>query len=469
MIKAELLGQHSHQTTCGVHVHVYSRGGKYLARGRFEGAAFGETLGDDPLAASAKLRRVLTQLEDGTFLRPSEARCRPLRRAAVPRLDLRALCDDYLADARRRRGKRTAETYRSRLTPVLRFAESTAARRRWPLAMHLDRDAAVGLRAALFDATVTPNGRPGSVAKSRSPRQVYNVLSTVRAMLDWATRPDVRRLPADFVNPFTADLIGRKAAQDPLRLVKLPLAERIRLVGVMDAWQICHLVPSLVLPMRPDEATGLLVGDVDFERCRLRFGTRLGGRDFNKGRQTFEVPFPGQLATLFRCCIGGRRSGPLLRSRAAFEGRSRPGNDDSDAAGIERAFGSALADTRGEVQSEQDAKAIFRAVLRRAGGASPDELAREFRRLLPSRGLADGIRFYDARAAVTTEMNRAGVPGLELRYLTGHATSDILNSYVSLDPDGVMSVYFRRIEPLLSAIADRAMLMLGEEGDRPAG
>jgi hypothetical protein len=159
----------------------------------------------------------------------------------------------------------------------------------------------------------------------------------------------------------------------------------------------------------------------------------------------------------------------LLRSRAAFESRSRRGNDHSDAAGLERAFGSALADARGEVQSEQDAKAIFRAVLRRAGGASPDELAREFRRLLRFQGLADGIRFYDARAAVTTEMNRAGVPGLELRYLTGHATSDILNSYVSLDPDGAMAAYFQRIEPLLSAIAERAMFVLEKGGGRQVG
>ena len=387
----------------------------------------------------------------------------------MPRLDLRGLCDDYLAEARKRRGRRTADTYLSRLAPILRFAETPGSRRRWPLAMDVDREFAVALRAALFDATVTPNGRPGAAPTTRSPRQVYNILGTVRALLAWAARPDVRRLPADFVNPITSDLVGRKAAADPLRVVKLPLAVRTRLVGAMDAWQLCQLAPSLVLPMRPDEATGLLIGDVDFDRGRLRFGTRFGGRDFNKGRQGFELPFPAEIAPLFRRCIGGRQGGPLLRGRAAFEGRSWRGGVDADAEALEWAFRSALADARGQVQSEQDAKAVFRAVLRRSSGASPDELAREFKALLRSGGLADGIRFYDARAAVTTEMNRAGVPELELRYLTGHATGDILNSYVTLDPDGAMAGYFRSIEPLLSAIADRASLVLGGDGGQPVG
>jgi integrase len=463
MVRAELLGQHSHQTLGGVLVHIYGRGGKYIARGRYDGAAFGETLGGDPLVASSRLRRLLTEVEEGTFLRPTEARHRPLRRAAVPRLDLRGLCDQYLADVRRRRGRKTAATYLARLAPALSFAESGASRRRWPLAMDLDRDFAVALRAALFEAPVTPNGRAGATARSMSPRQVHNVLGTARALLAWATRPDVRRLPADFANPLTSDLVGTRPAQDPLRVVKLPLDLRIHLVGAMDAWQLCHLAPSLVLPIRPDEATGLLIGDVDLGRGRLRFGTRLGGRDFNKGRQAFEVPFPAQLATLFRWCIGGRLSGPLLRNRAAYEGRGRPGLLGSGAEGLEAAFDSALAHARGAVQSEQDAKTVFRDVLRRAGGASPDGMSREFKGLLRSQGLGAGIRFYDARAAVTTEMNRAGVPDLELRYLTGHATGDILNRYVTLDPDGSMAGYFRSIHPLLTAIADRAKLELGED------
>ena len=112
-----------------------------------------------------------------------------------------------------------------------------------------------------------------------------------------------------------------KLQKDPLRAVKLPLGLRIGMVQAMDAWQLCYLAPSFVLPMRPDEATGLLITDVDFRRRRLRFGTRFGGRDFNKGRRSFEVPFPPELDRLFNGCMQGRTRRAALRRRAVFEGR----------------------------------------------------------------------------------------------------------------------------------------------------
>ena len=34
----------------------------------------------------------------------------------------------------------------------------------------------------------------------------------------------------------------------------------------MDRWQLCQLSLSLVLPLRPDEAAGLLIGDVNFDK-----------------------------------------------------------------------------------------------------------------------------------------------------------------------------------------------------------
>jgi hypothetical protein len=111
--------------------------------------------------------------------------------------------------------------------------------------------------------------------------------------------------------------------------------------------------------------------------------------------------------------------------------------------------------TRGSVLCEQDAKARFRRLMRRMGGAVPDHLSREFRLLTRTIGLPSTVRFYEARAAITTDMNRAGVPDLELRYLTGHATSDILNDYVSLAPEEAMARYFERIAPLLTAIEER--------------
>jgi site-specific recombinase XerD len=108
------------------------------------------------------------------------------------------------------------------------------------------------------------------------------------------------------------------------------------------------------------------------------------------------------------------------------------------------------------VQAEQDRKILFRRFLRRLGGVSEDSLASEFKKLLVALSLDKGISLYTLRTATTTAMLRGNVPHLELRYLTGHSTNDILNTYTSLDPTGAMQRYFDTIRPLLSAIADRA-------------
>jgi hypothetical protein len=42
-------------------------------------------------------------------------------------------------------------------------------------------------------------------------------------------------------------------------------------------------------------AAGLLVGDVDFEKCWLVIGIRLAGDDFTKGGTSFKLPFPEEL------------------------------------------------------------------------------------------------------------------------------------------------------------------------------
>src|SRR4051794_32615756 len=44
-VAAKLMGSHTYTTLVGVEVHVWQRGGEYLARGRFQGQVFGETLG----------------------------------------------------------------------------------------------------------------------------------------------------------------------------------------------------------------------------------------------------------------------------------------------------------------------------------------------------------------------------------------------------------------------------------------
>ena len=455
MIRAELMGGHTHATLDGAQVHVWKRGPKYLARGRFQGRPFGETLGASEAEAAARLRQVLAEIEGGSYVRPSEARGRPLAKGPTPRLSLRQVIDSFLAEKRKVRGRQTAANYLSRLRPVLDFAERPAARKRWPLAVDIDREFVVELRAHLHRHQTTRNGRPGGRPKALSGRQVVNVLECLRSVLSWARRAEVRKLPAEWANPLTHDLVGAAPAKDPLREDRLPLALRVRLAGAMDRWQLCHLGPSLVLPMRPGEAAGLLIADANFERGWLEFGHRLGDVNFTKGQVGFVIPFPDELRPALRACVAGRAEGPLLRGRRAFEAGSQAGVASLDE--LRRRYEEMpLGQRRHSAQSAHDRKRPFRRLLRGLGGVSEDELSKEFKRLLARLGVGNGATFYALRGSVTTALKAANLPHLEMRYLTSHSTGDILNEYATLDPVGAMRRYFDTIRPLLAAIADRA-------------
>jgi integrase len=455
MVRAELMGGHTHTTLDGVRVHVWKRGPKYLARGRFQGQPFGETLGESETEAGARLRHILTEIESSSYVRPSQARKRPLSGGRAPRLTLRQVMGDFLAEKRKLCGKQTAGDYRARLMPVLDFAEQPANRQRWPLAADADRAFVVSLRAFLFRHQTTRNGRPGGRPKLLSPRQVHNVLQCLRTLFAWASNPAVRKLPAGWANPLTRDLVGSPAAKDPLREDLLPLDVRARLAGLMDAWQLCHLGPSLVLPLRPDEATGLLVGDVDFRRGWLEFGHRFGDANFTKEATAFRLPFPGQLGPIYRACIQGRAEGPLLRSRRAFRDPGRAAVPSPEE--LRRRYEELLLrQPRDGVQAAHDRKLLFRRLLRQLGGVSEDSMAREFKKVLAAAGVTNGATLYTLRGSVTTAMQGANLPHLEMRYLTSHSTNDILNVYATLDPVGAMRKYFDTIRPLLDAIADRA-------------
>lgn len=455
MVRAELMGAHSHATANGVLVHVWRRDGRYLARGRLHGKAFGETLSKDASEAAARLRRLLGDIDDGIYLRPTEARQRPLPNGFVARLSLRDLVNEFLREKRSLRGQSTAGNYRARLMPALAYAEQPGMRQRWPLAMSIDHDFAIGLRSFLHaDYKTTRNGRVGGQPKPLSSRQIYNILDCLRSMLAWARKPEVRKLPADWVNPLSEAIVGKPAKPDPLRNDKLPLHERIRLVEGMDVWQLCQLSLSLVLPLRPEEAAGLLVGDVNWQQGWLEFRTRQGGGDFTKGRVDFVLPFPRELHAVLRRCIAGRGEGPLLRRRAAFTASAPTVRSSDD---LTNMYGDRLLRTP-DAMTEQDRKRVFRRLLRDLGGVSPDELAKEFRQLLTVQQLTNNnIKLYTLRHAVSIALHRTpGMSHLTLRYLTGHSTEDIMSHYVGLDPRAAMDQYFATVYPLLDAIDAKA-------------
>jgi hypothetical protein len=198
-----------------------------------------------------------------------------------------------------------------------------------------------------------------------------------------------------------------------------------------------------------------LVSDVDFDRNWLEIGTRMDGADFTKGRTSFRLPFPPALRPILVACIDGRAEGPLLRSRRSFGGESRfPAV--ASLRELEQRFAERLAEAPAEtVANENDRKQLFRQLLVDLGGISANQLGKEFKRVVERVGLNDNS-IKDLRSSVSSDLMRSGIGLLDLRYITSHSTSDILNEYVTLDPVGAMGEYFATIRPLLEAIEARS-------------
>ena len=457
MRPVELSGAHLHSTVSGVNVSIWQRSGKFLARGRHQREMFGVTLGADLNTAKGELRRLLTAIEDGTFLRPSEARKRPLKDSRVPLLSLRQLWSEFLAEKRRHRGAKTTQNYQSRLAPVLDFAERQENKKHWPLARDIDRQFVLGFRTFLLNRTTTRNGRPGGILKMTSASQIVNCMETLRSVIAWGLMASVRKLPPEFVNPCTRELIGNVPPKDPLRKPVLTIDRRIEIVRAMDAWQLCNLAILLVLPLRFEDLARALISDVDLNEQTLQLGAKFGGLDFSKAKVNVLLPLPDQLMPILRKAIDCRSEGPLFRTHRSVA-RLRGGVlvAPQNRHEVEQAFGEMLAAQKpGNILTDHDRKQVFRDLMRKLGGITEDAIGKEMKGLFTQIGLGSGIRPYDLRGAVTTDLKNAGIAHLELRYLTGHSTNDILNEYTGVDPQREMQKHFTACRPLLDAIEKR--------------
>jgi len=457
MVSAVLLGRHTHESANGVAVHIWCRGNSYLARGSYNKRRFGASLGCNEKEAEARLHAVLYEIGQGTYIVPSDSKERPLGQPTVARLTIRQLADEFLVDKRQTKGEQTAIDYRSRLAPLIEFSELEKSRKRWPTAANVDREFAIEFRVQLLSRVVNRNGRAASQEKLISPNQVYNVLDCARTAFHWGKSIQIAKLPSSFVNPFTKDIVGQRPQKDPLRKSLYPLELRAQLVANMDEWQLTHLAIPLLLPLRPEDYTALLIGDVDFTSGWLNFGTRFGGRDFNKGHVSFVSPYPVDLVPFLRFLAAGRTDGPLLRARTVFEGRRTPRRvvDRDRGAGwqIEDAIRHAAPRC---LATPQDQKRLVRRTIREMGGVDGDNLAEEFGNVLRKAGMEKLGRFYDLRGSVKTEMERSGVSLLMQKYLSGHTIGEITFAYTSLDPNTEMKKYFATLSPLLDAMLTRA-------------
>ena len=459
MARAELCGSHTHDAADGSEIHIWERDGRYLARGSYHGKPFGQTLGGNVHVAQIQLRTLLGEIDRGAFERASERSRQAVRTGVVPKFTPSELVNAFLTDVRRRKGKNTTDNYSGRLAPGIEFWEQS--RKRWALASDLDRTFATELKASLYQRCVTPNGHPLAVPHRMSPGHIINVMTCWGTMMHWATRNDVRLLPAGFANPFSRDLIGERAQRDPLAPPVLPLELRVQLVGAMDIWQLATLALSLILPERPEDFAGLLISEVDRRRHELIFGTRCSGDDTTKAGVAFHAPYPAELDPIIDWLTAGRVDGPLLRARRIVVYGKSPRLVAATTADIQRHFEQYLARLApGEVTCPQDRKRAFRRVLVKLGGVSPNAMGDEFHQILAQVRPDLRARFYDLKGSVTTSMKDAGVDHITRMYLTGHALSkEILASYESQRLQEHTAAYFRLIAPLLVAIRQRAAQM----------
>ncbi|HOI54920.1 MAG TPA: hypothetical protein PLP01_06695, partial [Phycisphaerae bacterium] len=475
LVLGELAGRHTHRTRNGVELHIWKRrgrrGGKgtrpsvwrYVARFHHQGGRPGPTLGEGEEEAEAGLRRVMTEIEDGTFVAPSSPEAkRRNRREAIPDLTIFDLNAQYVHHVRTIRGRSTAKTYEGRLSHVNAFFDQEHIRRRCPLARDIDEKCIIELAAFLRQRAVSRNGRHNGATRPMSSSTRREVLQRLKAVLTWGCDPRVRKLPADFVQPVTNRLIGHTPQKDLFRPPTFSLERRIRLVQVSDPWQLMTFATQYVLPLRPEQLAGLLVPEINWTERILTFGRRFGGHDFTKGRTTFRLPFPAAIGSLLRAAVNGRADGPLFLRRSVVEGRNVPTIEIAGAGGMEAAVFAALAEApKDDLQADGDAKRIIRRTICAAGGVSEDELRDELLALTGPAGIVGPVRYYDLRSDVVTEMQAVGVDTEYLRYIMGHklTVGGSLEAYLKLGQNQLeeaLERYWRFASELLSAIAERA-------------
>ena len=250
-------------------------------------------------------------------------------------------------------------TYDSRLYHIRAFAEQPDIRKKYPKAQDIDADHIALLATFLRHRKVSRNGHFSAEQKLMSERTRSEVLHRLKEALFWGVRNHM--MPHDYGLPEIKQFIGRRMMKNPLREPSFALERRKRLVKIADAYQLITLSLQLVLPLRPEQVSGLLITDIDWTRRMLSFGTRFNGNDFTKGKTDFNVPFPEQLCPLLRRAVSNRVDGPVFLRRSVFEGQEKPNILISAIGDLEQAIHTALAeDSSKDLKAAGDAKDIDR-------------------------------------------------------------------------------------------------------------
>ena len=451
MIRSTLNGQHTYESHDGTKAHIYLRDDVVLARGHYQGRPFTETLGKEK-DANKKLYQLLGDFEENRYCPPCERTQPNFATRYSVRLTVIQLANLYLKAVRKRRGKKTHDTYQGRLKWLMQFFELSLSTHRWAYVTDIDKDTAFTFREWLAGQLVTPNGRDGAKSRRISPGYQRNVLEAARDLFSWAL--DIKmndgtvRMPVTWLNPFNRDVVGRLPARDPLKNQPFTIAERITLVNTMDLYQVRLFALPLVLPNRLGEWASLMIESIDPVHRIIRVGHV--SEDPTKSRTAFSVAYPPEFVSIVEALIAGRTAGPIFVRRDLCELEVLPTTTLDEV----RAH---LATLPAEsITQENDRKDVYRAFLVSQGAVNEDKIAREFECASQDAGLISHGTFHDLRSSVDIDLKRAGVEPQVRKYLNGRKSSDIqfkLYEGVQLHED--LAPYFKLVKALISAVVLR--------------
>jgi integrase len=452
MIKTELLGKHTHHSGNCFDVHIYKRQEKYLARFRLDGEQRSETLGITETESEIRLRRLITELEDGVYQVGRKKSGLPNKQ--IPNHTFRTLMEAFLKDVTALQGNSNTKSYYNRLLPILDFIEQGNSNIKFRYIKDLDRPAVLAIKSHLEKRLVPKNGHPNGKPFPATKSNVRLALETLRTMLNWGKSINNRQLPADFVNPVTGEIIPPRKIKDPYRPPAISLELMCKLIANMDAYQLIHLSPLFLIPMRHEDSARALISDVIFTEGTWHFGDHFNGDDQTKEAINYQFPIHPTLTALLKLSIGNRSCGPLFLSRRYWEGRKNFSNDFQSETELRDDYRRSLQISK--CLNLSDRKSHYLDWMERQGGLSKGQIARELRKLFEECGIVN-VRPYDLKGTCTHSMVAAGMSQQVMLYLTGHKTNSILNEYAALNILPEAEKYFDKVSPVLKALADKAL------------
>jgi hypothetical protein len=397
--------------------------------------------------------------------RQIEERLTHFRRSGVGRrrLSHADLVARFLADLERRADASqvepgTVSRYRSALGHYLAFCEQREVQKAFPHAGGVNRELRLAFTAFLANRDASPNGRPGAAARPLKGQAF--VAGAVRAMFEWAADPERGNLlPDGFRNPFCHTGEARSVLQgDPLAEPDVTLPMALDLVRGCDLYQLRLFVPLLLFGLRAAEPCFLFGDYLDENWLRVPCAPDLDYR--TKGRRDKRFPLLDDLGPFWAALRAGASQGLLYQRRAVLEGKESAPLRGASPAELAAEFRRRCA-SAGQPGAAQRRR-LRDGLLREAGGITYDHVEQELGNLARALGWPRQATLKDFRHLFCTMLGDAAMPEGYRRYLMGHAPGKaavVAYTHLAELRRHYADAVRREWAPLLQAVLERLALL----------